>query len=64
MMGVSSNGVSWFAPYALNNEDPTNPVMFFSDDVSAATQWRVLHPENWHFGGAEILGEPLTGSIL
>jgi hypothetical protein len=63
MLGVSSNGVTWRAPYALNNEDPTNLVFFFSDDVSAATQWRVLHPENWHFGGGEVLGEPMSGAI-
>ena len=63
-MQVSADGGgTWSAAISFNNEDPLNIQFFMSDDVSAATQWRVGTASVWTFENAEALAEPFEGEI-
>jgi hypothetical protein len=59
---VSVDGVTWQAPMSMSL-GITDVAFIFMGDVSDVTQWRVQHPENWHFADGIPLGAPLSGEI-
>ena len=63
-MQVSADGGgTWSPAISFNNEDPLNILFFMSDDVSAATMWRVGTASVWVFENAEELVAPFEGEI-
>jgi hypothetical protein len=59
---VSVDGVTWLQPMTMSL-DVMSVAFIFMGDVSDVTQWRVTHPENWHFADGIPLGAPLSGAI-
>jgi hypothetical protein len=59
---VSVDGVTWLQPMSMSL-DVMSVAFIFMGDVSDVTQWRVQHPENWHFADGIPLTAPLSGTI-
>jgi hypothetical protein len=59
---VSVDGVTWQAPTTMGL-GVTDVTFIFDGDVSDVTQWRVQHPEVWHFADGIGLSAPLSGTI-
>jgi hypothetical protein len=60
---LSVNGIQWLYPTEMDLTNPAAVVFGFGEDVTAATQWRVLTPDNWHFPGDATLGGVLGGAM-
>jgi hypothetical protein len=59
---VSVDGVTWIAPTTMGL-GVTDVTFIFDGDVSDVTQWRVTHPEVWHFADGIGLSGPFAGTI-
>jgi hypothetical protein len=59
---VSVDGATWQAPVSMGM-DVMSVTFIFVGDVSDVTQWRVQHPEVWHFADGIGLTAPLAGMI-